>query len=331
MTLPALKPLKELYPGARITFLSCSGALGLLQANPYVDSPITSDVFWFHPGAGLVAYLRLIKELRKRRFDLVIEARGDIRDIFLIAYLSGARRRVSYATGGGGFLLTDIVPYPGVRHRVEYHLDIVRFLGWNADKAYSMDWGVRLSPEDLDCAASLLSEGPGRRGRRVVGIHPGGRKALKSWPPQRYAALADRLVSECGSDVYFTGTPEEKALVDGIMGKMANRGVNLAGRTDVGTLAAVISRLDLFITNDSAPLHMASALKTPTVAVFGPSKSKETGPYGNAHRVVEKEFACRGACDEDVCSHPRHNACMEDVAVDDVFRAATEVLRDANR
>ena len=324
MTLPMLKPLKELYPEARITFLTTSAAKDLFKANPYVDGVITYDAFWFYKKTeGLLGFL---KRLRSRRFDLVIEARADIRDIFFIAYLSGARHRVSYKVGGGGFLLTGIVPYEIIKHRVDYHLDIVRYLGGRPEK---IDWGINISEDEGRKAERLLSEG-GSSGP-AIGIHPGGRKGLKCWPPERFAELADKIIERFGAKVFFTGGPDEAALIDGILGLMKKRARSLAGRADLRTAFAVIGRFDLFITNDSAPLHIASAMSTPTVALFGPSKSNETGPYGNINRVVEKPFPCRVMCDEDVCNHTVKKACMDAVLVEDVFKAVEEVLRQTSK
>lgn len=327
MTLPILRPLRELFPGARITFLTSSGAKDLFKDNPCVDSVFPYDAFWFYPGGGLKKYLGFLKALRKKRYDLVIEARGDIRDIFFIAYLSRSRYRVSYNVGGGGFLLTHVVPFKEVRHKVEYHLDMVRFLGASADK---LDWGLAASGNEVKKAIEALGNGTGG-GPIAAGIHPGGRKGLKCWGAEKFALLADRLVREVGARVYFTGSAHEASLVEEILGRMSCKGVSLAGKTDIRTSAAVIGRLDVFITNDSAPLHLASAQKTPTVAIFGPSKSNETGPYGNAHRVVEKDFPCRYSCDEDVCRRTPYNECMESIGVEDVFDAAVDLLEATGR
>ncbi len=142
--------------------------------------------------------------------------------------------------------------------------------------------------------------------------------------------LKDRLIEE-GASVFFSGSPEEKGLIEPIISRMRHKAENLAGKADLRTGAAIISRLDLFITNDSAPLHLASAMGTPTVAIFGPSKSNETGPYGNIHRVVEKDYRCRQTCDEDVCLYKNYKECMESISVEDVMKAATEVLEIARR
>ena len=148
MTLPILKPLKELYPDSRLTFLTGLKAAELLRNNPYIDEILGYDAFWFYTKVGkkaLMDYFRFLKVLRRRVYDLVIEARGDIRDIALLAYLSKSRYKVSYKVGGGGYLLTHVVPYEEVKHKVEYHLDIVRFLGGDIT---GLEWRIYLTPEE---------------------------------------------------------------------------------------------------------------------------------------------------------------------------------------
>ncbi len=324
MTLPILKPIKNTFPNARLTFLACSAAKDILAANPHVDSVIAYDAFWFYKKSGFSSYLRLLNELRRKRFDLVIEARGDIRDIFLIAYLSRARHRISYGVGGGGFLLTDIVPFERVKHRVDYHLDIARRLGAGPGP---IDWGIMPGKTDFANAAALLSVDNPKHGP-IVGIHAGGRKALKRWGKEKYAALGRELISRFNARVFFTGSTEDHPLIDAIIKETGKGAENLAGKTDLPTLSALLKSLDVFITNDSSVLHLASAMKCPCVAIFGPSKSNETGPYGNPFgRVVEKDFRCRQTCDEDKCLHSAHNECMSAISVEDVLSAAVDVLK----
>ena len=107
---------------------------------------------------------------------------------------------------------------------------------------------------------------------------------------------------------------------------MNHPAINLAGKISLRLLGGMIERFNLFICNDSAPLHIASALKIPTVAIFGPSKNGETGPYGNFHKVVEKNFPCRYICDDNTCHHERFHACMNDITVENVLEAAKAVL-----
>lgn len=321
MTLPLLKPLKKRFKRARIAFLTGTKAAEVLVNNPYVDEIITYDPFWFYPSKK-GEYPGFIRELRKRRFDLVIEARGDIREITLLAWPLKARYRVSYGVGGGGFLLTHAVPHEKVNHRVDYHLGIARFLGCDASAA---EWGIYLTEDEQKKVKELLSREGADLNRPIVGIHPGSRKELKCWSPGGYAKIGDYL-TEQGYTVLLTGAPDEVQLVDKVKSLMKGKAIFLAGKTTLRELAGVIGRCSLFVCNDSSPMHIAAAMKTPTVAIFGPSKSIDTGPYGKGHIVVEKDFPCRYACDEDVCHFEKYNQCMKDISVDDVMAAVSKVL-----
>lgn len=326
MTLPALKPLKELYPDARISFLTSSKAAEALKNNPYVDDLLIYEAFWFYPvtkGKAVRDYLAFLKLLRSKYYDLVIEARADVRDIALLAYPSRSRYRVSYDVGGGGFLLTHVVPFNKIKHKVEYHLDIVRHLGVSPE---NIEWDIYLSHEEQSLAEKLLHQEGVTSSDFLIGIHPGGRKDLKCWSAEGFAKVADRLISEYNADVVFTGSQQERELVNDIINIMNHKAVNLAGKTNLRILSALIKNLDLFICNDSAPLHIASVIKIPTIAIFGPSKSKETGPYGNIHRVVEKDFPCRYTCDEDVCFNENYHQCIREVSVEDVVSAVEKTL-----
>ena len=328
MILPILKPLKELFPDAKITLLTSSKAKEVLENNPYIDEILTYDAFWFYPKGvkrAIADYRKFLKLLRLKLYDLVIEARGDLRDIILLAYLSRSKYRVSYNVGGGGYLLTHVVPFNEIKHKVKYHLDIVRFLGCESNP---VEWSIYLKPEEKNSGRMLLlKEGVGESDF-IVGIHPGGRLGLKCWFGHRYADVADWIAARSGAKVVFTGSKEERGLIEKIITMMNHKAINLAGKIDLRLLATLIERFNLFICNDSAPLHMASVLKTPTVAIFGPSKSRETGPYGNLHKVVEKNFPCRYTCDENSCHHERFHACMNEITAEDVLEAVKAVWEE---
>jgi ADP-heptose:LPS heptosyltransferase len=325
MTLPILRPLKERFPGSRISFLTATGAGEVLTNNPYVDEVITYDPFWFYQ-SGKSGYRDFIKKIRKKSFDLIIEARGDIRELLLLVMPLKAKYKLSYDVGGGGYLLTHVVPYPGLRHKVEYHLDLVRYLGCETGVP---EWGIYLTDEEKSNAEEIIA----LRGLRTpfVSSHPGSRLPLKRWLPERYAIVYDRIMDELNMPLALFGTAGEKQLLDGIVEKMKNRPVVFAGDLTLRQMAGLIGRSGLFICNDSAPMHIAAAMNTPTVAIFGPSKSIETGPFGSGHKVVEKDFPCRYTCDEGSCRHERYNACMQDITVEDVFGTIKDSLKEALR
>lgn len=323
MTLPMLKPLKQRFPDAKISFLTANRAADVLRNNPYVDEIITYDPFWFYP-SGKKEYFGFIKDFRKTRFDLAIEARGDIRDILFLLWPLKARFKVSYDVGGGGYLLTHRVPYRGLQHKVLYHLDIARYLG--CDIADDIEWGMYLTSDEKKRAGEILAQQGIDFSKPLIALHPGARKELKCWSAEGYARAADFIISEMNGTVLLTGAPNEAELVKRVAGMMKHKPVILAGKTSLRELAGIISQCSLFICNDSSPMHIAAAMKTPTVAVFGPSKSIETAPYGEGHIVVEKDFPCRYACDEDVCHFKSHHQCMKDIYVDDAIVAVKKIM-----
>lgn len=321
MTLPILKPLKTRFRNARTSFLTSTAAGELLENNPFIDEVITHDPFWFYP-VKKKSYLEFIKKLREKSFDLVIEARGDIRELFFLVRPLRATFKVSYSIGGGGYFLTHTVPFDRVRHKVEYHLDIIRYLGCEGNAEGS----VYLSGQEKDRVNKLI-EAKGIKKPFVV-IHPGARLPLKRWLKERFAVLCDGIADRYNIQVVLLGSGAEKELVSEIIVKLRHKAVSLAGELTLRELAGVLSEAALFICNDSSPMHIAAAMKTPVVAIFGPSKSIETAPYGNIHRVVEKDFACRYTCDENTCKYKSHNACMKAIEVTDVMDKVAELMEE---
>ena len=322
MTLPILKPLKEKFSDSRITFLCSTTGSALLLNNPYIDSIITHDPFWFYPSQKK-GYFNFIKSFKKKHYDLIIEARGDIRDLLFLVFPIKAKYKISYNIGGGGDLLTHVVPYEGLKHKVEYHLDLVRYLGCNINK---IDWDIYLTDEEKEKVAAILKN----KGinSRFVAIHPGARLPLKRWPGERFSGLCDLIMEKYSFPLVLLGTHDEEELAENIISNMKKKPISLAGQTSLRELAGILSQAEIFVCNDSAPMHIAAIMKTPTVAIFGPSKSIETKPYGNLNRVVEKEFPCRSRCDESSCGYQVFHACMKAIVVEDVFEKVENILED---
>ena len=171
--------------------------------------------------------------------------------------------------------------------------------------------GMYLDAEEKKAVDSFLTQEGIHRKDLLVGIHPGSRKKLKAWFPDRFAALADSIIKEYGAQVIFTGSQEEKDFVNGIIMKMDYKAVNLAGKTNLRLLSGIIGKLDLFICNDSAPSSHRLCHEDTNSSYLRAFKEQGNRPYGNTHRVVEKDFPCRFGCDEDVCNHSVYKECME--------------------
>ncbi|MBF0368877.1 MAG: glycosyltransferase family 9 protein [Magnetococcales bacterium] len=329
MTIPILKPIRDRFPNAKISFLSSHSARGILEQNPHVDEVLGYDAFWFHdaPKNQLFPFL---KSIRQRHFDLVIEARADIRDIAMLVLPIKARYKVSYGVGGGHYLLTHMVPYEKLSHKIHYHLDMVRHLGCNTpneeDPTTAVTWNLNPSDTHRQAADNILKK-HGITGD-FVAIHPGSRMALKRWPNDRFALLSDWIMAKWQMPVVVVGSPEEKELVGDIAGRMQNKPVDLAGQFGLMELAAVLDRATMMICNDSAPMHVAAAMDTPIVAIFGPSSSIETGPFCSHHRVVEIDAHCRATCDEGTCLDSNVHHCIQELHVERLEEAVTDLMEE---
>ncbi len=319
MTLPMLAPLQQRYPDAAITFLTSTASASLLENNPYINDVLTFEPFWFYP-TGIKNWLNFLMKLRTRSFDLVIETRGDIRELALIVFWMHARYRVSYDVGGGGYLLTHTVPYPGLTHKVDYHLNIVKYLGGVTQDARAE---IFFSQAEEDRVEQLIDNN-GISGE-FIAIHPGSRLPLKLWGVGRYARLCDQVIQRTGKSVVLLGSRHEAALTTLLQELAQEELISLAGQLEIRELAGVLARAGLFICNDSAPMHISAAVNTPTVAIFGPSKAQETAPYTTRNRVVKSDFSCRYTCDESRCTAPEYHGCMEKVSVDDVLTAVVQI------
>ncbi len=320
MTLPMLKPLKERFPNSSITFLTTKSAAPLFENNRYVDRVITYDPFWFHPSPKS-DYIDYLRRIRKEKFDLVIEARADIREIMGLLLPVKAKHKVSYAVGGGAYLLTDVVPYEKLKHKVEYHLDIARHIGCDIGEP---EFPLEFTKNEIDGVDKLLAEN--RITEKFICVHPGSRLKLKMWHVGRYARLCNKIYEETKVTLALLGHGSEKEVTDEIVADLGFECVNLTGRVNLRELALVLGKSSLLVCNDSAPMHIARAMGTPVAALFGPSKSVETAPYGTGSKVIEKDFECRSACDESSCSHERLQACMEDITMEEVYNTVLDLL-----
>jgi heptosyltransferase-2 len=329
LTIPALKPLAQTFPEAEIVFVTSSSAREVFEENPYVDEVITYNAPWFYPSRKLSIvrqWLKIIRTLRERRFDMAIDFRGDLRNISFLVFPSGARYKVGYDITGGGYLLDRVIPCRAKKHKVEFHLDIVRELA--EDKIQPDMMNLYPTDSDREKTGNMLHRVGIGAGDVVIGLHPGGRVPLKSWAPSRYATLADLLIEKYHVKIVVTGGPNEVALADRVLAGMKGDGVNMAGVLSLRQLQVLLRRVNLFVTNDTAVLHIASGVNTPTVAIFGPSEVWDTGPLSEANKVVMRPMKCRETCDTYRCNNKDYHACLRSIQPAEVMRACEALIKE---
>ncbi|HEX6949779.1 MAG TPA: putative lipopolysaccharide heptosyltransferase III [Nitrospira sp.] len=321
LSTPTLHALKTAYPAARLTALVNRGTEDILRANPDVDEIIPLD------RGSILQQGRFLLEIRRRRFDTVVDLTDGDRAAVL-TWISGAGLRIGFNAEQRwtGRCYTSVVSGATGAHRIERDLAALAPLGVSVQDRVPRIW---LTPEDDARVEHLVTEVGLLPARPWVVIQPGARYWFKAWPPERFAELADRLHDRFGCQVVVGGSPQEAPLAQAVIGQAKSRLLSIAGRSDVRTLAALLKRSVLFVGNDTGAMHIAAAVGTPVVGLFGPSNPAEWGPRGGSSEVVYKDLDCR-ICFHPTCRRGEEN-CMKLITVDEVMAAAVRQLRTRER
>ncbi len=334
MSVPALREIRRIFGGARISLMVRPWVRDVYSAVDFVDEVLEYDKTG--PDRGWRGALRVGHQLRARRFDLAILLQNAFEAAF-IAWWAGIPRRLGYARDGRALLLTHAPAIdPAVRkvHQCHYYLGILSGAGllrqrhWETTPSPpSISIGVRES--DREAARGMLRAGGVEPGHLVVGINPGAYYGgAKRWLSERYARVADLLAARHGARIVIFGAPSERRIADEVARLMTTPALVLAGRTTLGQLMGLIAECGLLITNDSGPMHLAAALGTPQLAIFGSTSEIATGPLSPHARVVKKQVDCN-PCFLREC--PIDFRCMTGISVDEVAAAASEKLDAAAR
>ena len=314
---PTVRAIRAARPDVRVTMMVNRGTEDVLSGNPDMDEIIALDK------GSLAAQSRLIAGLRRQRFDTVIDLTDGDRSAFL-SWISGAPVRIGFndEERWRGHYYTQVVQsVSGVRHRIDRDLEALKPLGI---QAVSKDPQLWLTPEEENSADQLLDQLGVQRSQSTVILQPGARYWFKAWPPERFAELADRLTSQYGCQVLIGGSDQDDDLAQQIRQMAKSRSIIMAGRTTIKQFAAIAKKSALFVGSDSGAMHVATAVGTPVVALFGPSNPAEWGPRGGAAEVIYKGLDCR-TCFHPTCLRGEQN-CMQLITIDEVIMAAARLL-----
>src|SRR5580765_6868713 len=324
---PALRGLRRLFPDAQIALLVKPAVADLLAGHPALTRVLTYDTRGRH--AGLSGKWALSGQLRRQGFDLAVLFQNAFEAAFL-TFLAGVPRRYGYATDGRSLLLSDSVAAPDRRtlvHQVRYYWDLLKPLGLTGDPPAPE---LIVFPEEEEAMAGRFAKGGLTATDIVVGINPGSTYGgAKRWLPERFAEVTDRLSRTIHESpgkqvsVVIFGAAGEEPLGQEIAARLQLPSLVLSGATTIRELMAALKRCAMLLTNDTGPMHIASAFQVPVVAIFGPTDWRTTSPFGNAHAIVRQPVDC-APCLLREC--PIDHRCMTRVTVDQVHEAATKQI-----
>ncbi len=331
-TLPAVKALKEGFPFSRITWVVEEPSMSLLESQPGIDEVIlfprkrwTRGIRSVTGIGGSLAEMRnFVAHLRGQKFDVVLDFHGILKS-GLLSFLSGAPKRVGFdrkSSREGNFLFSNTrVSLPeGPLSRFERNFRLLGGMGLDVKGSHHR---LHIPPEDQAYVDSVIGGLGFSPGKPLIAIHPGTsqKTSYKRWMPERYSLLADRLIRELGASVIFTWGPGELKWVEGIRAGMKEESI-LAPRTGTLTqLGEIFRRCQLYIGGDTGPMHVASFVDLPILAIYGPTDPVVNEPLGR-HLKVRREVGCN-PCRNRNC---KDLYCLDGITVDDVLKGAKEVL-----
>jgi ADP-heptose:LPS heptosyltransferase len=336
MSFPALERLRAAFPDAHIRL-----AVGRWSEPIARRAPVDEVLVWNAPwvgrkaegGEGFGSLRRKARALKSKPLDLAIDLQGDVRAAVLM-WLTGARWRVGYANTGGGYLLTHVVPLDETVSWLEQNqLAVTSVIGTGRHAAPI----PLVTEQERGFCRRLFADLGLATARPLIGIHPSGGRRVKQWDPRRWGQVGARLQRELNATILITGSAADRALAADVAAELDERRCDLTGRLSLRETLSVIAGLDLFLSPDTGPMHMACRLGTPSVSVFGPSdpiryfSGAEPETAGvRRHVVVRRELWC-SPCNRirrppKECAGPQPPDCLAAVSVDEVHAAAQELL-----
>jgi lipopolysaccharide heptosyltransferase II len=329
MAIPALEALRQAFQDAEIAILARPPVADLYRGQPWTSSVLEYDFQGRH--SGWLGRERLIGELRRERFAVAVLLQNAFEAAWL-AWRTGIPERVGYSRDVRSLLLTKAVRVPrneqGLLHGSRYYLELIERAGWIESPGEIRPIRLAVAQPAREEAQETLLRAGARRGAWRCAVAPGASYgAAKCWPPERFAALADRLVSECNADVILFGTPAEKDIAARIASAMTRRVISLVGHTSMHDLPALLSACSAFIGNDSGAMHVAAAVGLPVVGIFGPTDPNQTSPVTRQFILIREPVSC-SPCFLRKC--PIDHRCMTRIEVDRVFGAAQRLQSAEN-
>jgi len=324
MSVAGLRELRRLYPEAHLALLVRDWV-----ADIYQDQHLVDELIRIPPGLSLLQRILWVTP-RLRSFDLAVLFPNAFVNA-LQPMLAGVPRRVGYAADGRGWLLTSRARSRIKqlnRHQVYSYLDLLfqselSPLDYLEDKTFVPRTALCPRPQSIERSRHLLEKKGGGQRPRVV-LNPGAFfGAAKRWYPDRYAAVADRLMLEQAAEIVLIGSSGERNLAEHIQTLMKRPPIILTGETNLQDLMGLFSECDLLITNDSGPMHLAAALDTPQIALFGSTDEVATGPLSKQAHIIHKHVAC-SPCLLREC--PIDLRCFDGIEIDEVLGKALTLL-----
>jgi heptosyltransferase-2 len=323
MTIPAVRKLRRLFPDAGLTLQTRAWAKGILDQTGLFDEIITP-----------VGFFDQVKQLRERRFDLAIVLTNSFSSALTVR-LAGVGRSFGYACERRSLLLSNPIAMPewkDTRHEVYYYLNLIdavenKYFGRNTETD-ELEPTLLIPAGKREEASFSLREHGAFLHSKTVALAPGSTNSrAKRWIPHRFAQLNDRLQTELNCNVVLLGSKDDQQISQMVASLSRRQPIDLTGHTDIATAAAILGEIDLLISNDMGLAHLAPAVGTQTLVIFGPTNQLTTRPFSESASVISANVECSPCMLRDC---PIDHRCMTRISVEEVFERARTILNNEN-
>ena len=317
MALPVIVDVKKRFPKAKVTVMCLSSFQVLLQNHPYIDT-----IFSFDKPQNIWDFRRhknIIKKIKDGSYDLGILLTNSFSSA-LWMFLGKVKYRLGYNLHGRRFLLNHSFVREENVHQITSYKKLLFPLAVPHSETMPK---VFVTQQEIENIISILENYGYAKDKPLVVIHPGAAYGdAKCWLPERFQEVAQYLIEHLSCYVVFVGQAFAKDLIDTIMQKLGRRAINLVGKTNMRELASLLAVSTVLLTNDSGPMHLAAALDTAVVAIFGSTDSKKTGPFAKA-KILYKPLEC-SPCFKRKC--PYEKKCMQMITSEEVIEAVRQFV-----
>ena len=330
-TLPALNAVRNYYPNANITWLVEEDAAPLIQGHEALDRVIVSKRKRWLKSLRSLSFLNTVQEvcgfikvLRDTRYDMILDFQALLKSGILIAFARG-RRKIGFGKGlehmeHSYIFLNERIPAVDMEiHALSRGMMLIDGVGIPTNE---VEYKLPVSDHDRKKIYELMKQHGINGAKSLIAINPVAKWETKLWPNKKLAELADMLIDQQDMEIVFTGGVKDYSIIQTITSSMKGRAINFAGKTTLRELAALYEKAALVISTDTGPMHLAAAVGTPVVALFGPTASWRTGPYGTGHQVITAELEC-SPCFKRRCET---TDCMYQISVEQVLNGVQKVL-----
>jgi len=330
-TLPSLNAIKKHYPDAHITWLVEEDASGLIVEHEALDRVIISKrKRWLKSMLRLLCLKNIKKiysfiiELRDTEYDLIIDFQGLLKSSILVALAKG-KRKIGFDKGMEHmeysyiFLNERIPPVNMENHALLRNLMLINALGIESKE---IEYKIPISDHNRKVIDDILERYGIKGSELLLAINPVAKWKTKLWDNSKFALLADKLIEKYNASAIFTGSQSDKSTINNILSYMSHSAVNLAGETTLKTLAALYEKIKFLISTDTGPMHMAAAVGTPVIALFGPTAPWRTRPFGAEHKIMRSKLYC-SPCFKRKCNRID---CMHQISVEQIMDAIKSII-----